>query len=241
MSTGTVLCIKGNEAIRYAAAHLASLGIPVTVKCAPDISHVLLSVPSFTTGDEYLAHLLGDLPDDVIICGGNLTSPLLEGYHYIDFLRDPDYLAANAAITAHCALQILENQMGKLSGKEVLVVGWGRIGKCLMRLLEQQGAYVTVAARNPADLAMIRVLGAFAVSIDQATDGMDRFDAVVNTVPVLLYPNIPARSDAVLLELASKAGMTGENIIDARGLPSKMAPSKSGKLIAETFVRLTTI
>ena len=129
MLQGTVLCVQRSEAIRYATRFLADMGISVTEKCAPDVSHILLPVPSFSKGDEYLAHLLTKLPDDVIISGGNLNSPLLEGYCCVDFLQDPYYLADNAAITAECAIKILEKQLETdLKNNQVLVIGWGRIG-----------------------------------------------------------------------------------------------------------------
>ena len=47
------------------------------------------------------------------------------------------------------------------------------------------------------------------------------------------------KADAVAVELASTPGMAGDNIISALGLPGKMAPESSGKLIAETFLRLS--
>ena len=46
------------------------------------------------------------------------------------------------------------------------------------------------------------------------------------------------RPGCVKLELASSPGMEGSDIIQARGLPGKMAPESSGKLIARTVLRL---
>ena len=240
MLKGTILCLKRSEALRHAAYHLSAMGIHITDQCAPDVTHLLLPVPSFSNGDEYLAHLLAKLPDDVIISGGNLSSPLLEGYRYLDFLQDPYYLAENAAITARCAAEIVENRFGtSTAGKDILIIGWGRIGKCLGSLLDRSGASVTIAARRASDLAMIRALGCRSIHTADLSPELIRYDAIVNTVPELLLPDIQAKDGAILLELASKAGMTGENIIDGRGLPNKMAPSSSGKLIADTFVRLS--
>ena len=240
MFKGTVLCVLRSEAVRYAAEHLREFGIQVTEKCDPDVSHVLLPVPSFSSGEEYLAHLLTKLPDDVIISGGNLNSALLEGYRAVDYLKDAYYLADNAAITADCALQIVENRAGELrAGQRVLVTGWGRIGKCLGQKLRDRGADVTIAARKPADLAMIHALGYRMLPIQDAPEEVSRFDIIINTVPVPVLPNISPKPGAVLLELASKPGRTGAEIIDGRGLPGKMAPERSGKLIAETFIRLS--
>lgn len=238
MFKGTLLFVPRSAAVTHAAALLQRFGIHVTEKCAPDVTHLLLPVPSFSGGDEYLAHLLTGLPDDLIISGGNLNSPLLEGYACLDFLQDPYYLAENAAITARCAMRILEKE-GTLSGKRTLLMGWGRIGKCLVPLLEKAGAEVTVSARKPADLAMIRALGIRSIPTADAPDETHRYDVIINTVPQLLLPDICAKEHAVLLELASRPGMTGSGIIDGRGLPGKMAPAESGELIAKTFIRLS--
>lgn len=240
MFNGTVLCVPRSEAIRHAAARLRSLGVCVTEKCAPDVTHLLLPVPSFPAGDPYLAHLLTGLPDDVIISGGNLNSPLLEGYCCVDFLQDPYYLAENAVITADCAIDILENKLGHaLQGKQALVVGWGRIGKCLAAKLQRLDVSVTVAARKPEDLAMIQALGNRSIHIRDVAEETPRFDIILNTVPALVLPDISAKAEAIILELASTPGITGANVINARGLPGKMAPVRSGQLIAETFIRLS--
>lgn len=240
MFNGTVLCLQRTEALRHTANYLTELGIHVINQSAPDVTHLLLPVPSFTGGDGYLAHVLAELPDGVIISGGNLNSPLLQGYACVDFLQDPYYLAENAAITAGCAVEILHRKLGSsLAGKSAMIIGWGRIGKCLGSLLRKLASDVTITARQPGDLAMIRALGCRSIHTADAANEARRFDIIVNTVPELLIPNIQAKPDAVLLELASKPGMTGENIINGRGLPGKMAPEKSGKLIAETFIRLS--
>lgn len=239
MFNTAILCVPRSEAIRHAGNYLSEAGLQVSPKPAPDISHVLLPIPSFPTGDEYLAHILSDLPDDVIISGGNLFSPLLKNYTAVDFLQDPYYLAENAAITAACALRIVREQLtAPLAGQQVLIVGWGRIGKCMCRLFEKENAAVTVAARKASDRAMVSALGCCSISIEEATEETDRYDVIINTVPVMVLPDIRTKENAVLLELASKPGMAGTNILDCRGLPSKMAPDASGRLIAETFIRL---
>lgn len=240
MFSENILCIPRSEAARRAGEYLSEMGLHVTRKAAPDVTHLLLPVPSFPAGDGYLPHILADLPENVIVSGGNLSSLLLKNYATVDFLQDPYYLAENAAITAACALEIVENKLkAPLDGREILIVGWGRIGKCLCRLFEKRGSVVTVAARKDSDRAMIRVLGCRSVSIDGAAKHLQHYDVIVNTVPVLVLPDMDAKADAVILELASKPGMSGGNIINGRGLPGKMAPEASGRLIAETFVRLS--
>jgi dipicolinate synthase subunit A len=237
MFKGTVLCIPRSEAVRHAAQILSELGICVTRKCAPDVTHVLLPVPSFSNGDEYLAHFLTELPDDVIISGGNLHSPLLEHYRRVDYLQDPYYLAENAAITADCALEIIEKEIPETCN--VLVLGWGRIGKCLSQLLRCKGFEVTIAARKSADLAMIRALGYRSIPISEVRGELLHYRLIVNTVPELILPDVATAPDCTILELATRPGITGGKILNGRGLPGKMAPARSGQLIAETFIRLS--
>ena len=240
MQKPTVQCVLRSEALRYAANCLADAGICVTEKAAPDVTHLLLPVPSFTAGDAYCTHILSDLPEDVIIAGGNLNSPLLQKYQTVDFLQDPYYTARNAAITADCTIEIIENNLGHPpAGLQVLILGWGRIGKCLGKKLQQAGGIVTVAARKVQDLAILQALGYRSVSTEIIAAETKDYDVIINTVPVLLLQNPNTKPNAILLELASRPGMTGDHIIDARGLPSKMAPAQSGKLIAETLIRLT--
>ena len=238
MKHKTVLCIPRSEATRRAGDYLSEMGLHVTRKGAPDVTHILLPVPSFPTGDEYLAHILADVPEDVIISGGNLSSSLLHNYATVDFLKDPYYLAQNAAITASCTKKIVTQKIDTAHNCRILILGWGRIGKCLCRLFEKDGADITVAVRKDSDRAMISALGCRGISIADAVCESERFDVIINTVPEMLLPNIRTKKNAILLELASKPGMSGENIINCRGLPGKMAPIESGKLIAATFIRL---
>ena len=232
-----ILCVTRSDAVRHAAKYLANAGLPIVYKAAPDISHVLLPIPSFAAGDSYFVHLLSDLPDDAVISGGFLDTPLLQGRQIVDFLKDPYYLAENAAITASCAIRMLNRT--SLNGYRILVLGWGRIGKCLCRLLDREGVDFTVAVRKDTDRAMIQALGIRSISIEDARPELYHYDAIMNTVPEMILPDMDAKPDAVILELASKPGMRGANIVDARGLPGKMAPEASGELIAKTFIRLS--
>ena len=218
----TFYCQPGNAATEQAGLLLKEAGIELSVT-PEDITHYLAPVPTRN---------IPEIPAGVTLIGGNLSVPGL------DLLKDPFYLAENAAITARCAIKLISKE---LTGLSVLVLGWGRIGKCLGKFLESAGAKVTVAARRQEDVAMIRALGQEAIFIHQAAEHLPRFDAVINTVPVMVLDTSGCRQECILLELASSPGMIGQTIIDGRGLPGKFAPAESGRLIARTILRLLEV
>ena len=230
----------GSAALDFAAKRLAQLGIAVTDKPGMDVTHCLLPVP--TVFREDLASMLRKLPASVTLIGGNLPAELTERYPTIDLLQDSRYLAENAAITADCALGRARQQMPiTFRDSTVLVLGWGRIGKCLAQLLKQAGADVTVAARKESDVAMIRALGYGAEDLYKLHYGLLRYRVIFNTVParvIAMHQAVHCRDDCVMIDLASTPGIEGEKVIVARGLPGKDAPESAGMLIARTIIRL---
>lgn len=230
----------------YASKFLAQAGVEITDHPSPEVTHLLLDVPGFGTdgllrGGGNVEQVLSMLPPNITVTGGNLHHSALLEYHTIDFLKDARYLAENASITADCALRVAAPKMTlTFADSPALVIGWGRIGKCLGQLLRAVGAQVTIAARKEADRAMIRALGYAAVDMDGIRNRLPRCRLIFNTVPeMVLHKEDLARSpNCVKVDLASKPGMDGPDVIWARGLPGIHVPESSGQLIAETFLRL---
>ena len=139
-----------SPAFSYCTQALKEAGYSIASEPCMQITHLLLPVPSFTPdgsiiGGGNLHTLLTLLPEDIVVIGGNLDCPELIDYSCIDLLEDPIYLALNAQITAHCAVKLAVNQLPvTLNTCDVLVIGWGRIGKYLAQLLKQIGSNVTV-------------------------------------------------------------------------------------------------
>lgn len=234
----------GSPALTAAADLLRRKGCNVVDAPGDNVTHLLLSVPSFESdgnlkGGGRLEDILEKLPADVTILGGNLACP---GYQTVDLLKDELYLAENAAITAHCAVkQALSRLPATVQGAHVLIIGWGRIGKCLAELLKAMGANVTVAARKETDRAMLRALGYDTEDTAKLSYGLMRYRVIFNTVPVPVLSEGQAahcRRDCLKIDLASKPGIAAGDVIWARGLPGKDAPETSGELIARTVLRL---
>lgn len=231
----------GAPALSYTGRELVMRGFTVAESPSKAVTHFISGVPCRLDRSELTA-VLKKLPKDVRIFGGFLDRPELEGYSCVDLLKDEEYLAQNAAITAHCALRMaLEQIPVTLQHCPVLILGWGRIGKCLAQLLNALGADVVVAVRKADQRAMIRALGYEAEMLPLPEYILPRFRVIFNTVPSPVVSTEAlehCRPDCVKIELASSPGMAGNGILDGRSLPGRLAAETSGKLIARTVLRL---
>ena len=232
----------------FASQFLNESGVPLTDHLSPEITHLLLDVPSFNErgllwDNQNLQKLLTMLPEFVTIIGGNLTPDYLLNYKKIDLLKDVWFQCQNASITAECALQVAANALHTtFPDSPALILGWGRIGKCLSRLLQTIGCQVTVAARKEGDRAMAMATGLDALDYPDIPDKLSHFRILFNTVPIqtIPIPILDAWKDGIKLDLASSPGMVCDKVITARGLPGKYAPESTGKLIAESVKRALT-
>ncbi|MBQ3518410.1 MAG: hypothetical protein IJA31_03715 [Clostridia bacterium] len=235
------------SAMTFAADALRRQNISIVSAPAPDVTHLLLPVPSFEAdgrirGGGILEHILAKLPEQVCVIGGNLDHATLKSYPKIDLLQDAEYLARNAAITADCALRIAASRLPvAFQGCPILILGWGRIGKCLADLLKSLGADVTVAARKPSDRAMLQALGFRSADPKSLEPILRRFRVLYNTVPAPILSDAQmfhCRPDCIKIELASVRGIAGSQVIPANGLPGKTVPETSGALIADSIIRI---
>ena len=231
------------EACACAAAALEQAGFPLTDHPSPEVTHLLLDVPSFAADGSLrdggsLPAVLERLPAETTIIGGKLKHAALTEHPVLDLLEDPDYLARNAAITAECALRVAGSLLQTvLPDTPALVIGWGRIGKCLTKLLMGLGCPVTIAARNPADRAMASALGFRAVDIPGIPAILPGIRLLFNTAPapILDFGTLAGCGGCIKIDLASTPGLEGRDVVRARGLPGQYAPASSGRLIAKTI------
>lgn len=222
MRAVTILPMADTPAIRSAARELEKQGVNIAPTFSEKVTHILLNVPTKEVD-------LSELPAGVTVIGGNLEG----SFPKMDLLRDEQYLAENAALTADCALRLLGSHLPvAFRDCPILIIGWGRIGKCLASMLKALGAQVTVAARKPSDLGMLTALGYRTVEIGNI-DPMP-YRAILNTAPA---PVLSPGGTAVKIDLASRLGLAGDDVIWARGLPGKMLPESSGQLIARGVLR----
>lgn len=205
---------------------------------------------TFTDGPEEAEYLLYPAPTPLTamvdyateqtIIGGNLDF-LNDSVQKLDLLKDPYYLSTNAAITAEAALgMILQKLQCSITDAKILILGWGRIGKCLTHQLMHLNADLTVYARNPRDRAMLQALSYHDTTLEALPAQLRRFHCVVNTAPAAILTEADdrrLRPGCFKLDLASMQCLPGKDVTHARGLPGKCKPDASGALIAKTVLR----
>ncbi len=215
---------------------LMEQGFAFSPKPTKEVTHLILPIPSVDTqghikGDGPLDEVLPQFSPTVTVIGGNL--PDLSPHPCIDLLKDTVYVCQNAHITAHCAVTLAADRLqSTFRSCKCLIIGWGRIGKCLAHLMKSMDAQVTVAARKLEDRGMLEALGYRSVEIAHIKP--QAYTVIYNTAPELLLPDCPG--DALKIDLASQQGITGANVLWARGLPGKMAPIAAGEQMAQRIL-----
>lgn len=231
MKRPTMYIPHPTAALTAAANRLRGRGVEFS-DCAQDAEFLLYPAPT-------KLEMLDSCTMDQTVIGGNLDF-LNESVSRLDLLKDPYYLAANAAITAEAALGILLKELRcAIDSANILILGWGRIGKCLTHQLHHLGANVTVYARKDADRAMLRALGYHPCTREELGRGLGRYCCVINTIPAAVLTEEEGarlRRDALKLELASGVWLPGEDVILGHGLPGKSKSAAAGALIADTII-----
>ena len=231
MKRPTMYIPHPTAALDAAASRLRGRGVEFAA-CAQDAEFLLYSPPT-------KLEMLEPCTTDQTVIGGNLDF-LNENVSRLDLLKDPYYLAANAAITAEAALGIVLKELRcAIDRANILILGWGRIGKCLTHQLHHLNANAAVYARRDADRAMLRALGYHPCTREELGRGLGRYCCIINTIPAHVLTEAEAaqlRRDALKLELASGVWLPGEDVLIGHGLPAKCKSAAAGALIADTII-----
>ena len=168
----------------------------------------------------------------------------------IDYYKCEELQIKNALPSAEGAIMVaMENTDRVIEGMEVLVCGYGRIGKILAHKLKLLGANVSVAARRDEVLCEIAMSGFDPIDIkrpDELTQASINSDVIFNTIPVQIFSKQIINkidTDPLYIEIASAPGgidvqsarAHGMRLIFAPSLPGKYAPSSAGEYIFETI------
>ncbi len=190
----------------------------------------------------------------VLIAGG--ISPEVyemandEYIEIIDIMKREELAVLNTIATAEGTIQIaIENTNKIIHGSNVLILGFGRIGKVLARKLAGLSVKVTCAARKDEDLAWIQAYGHKATNINNLGENLKEYDIIINTIPHMILTEQKLKNvkkECLLIDLASNPGGIDKKAIKdmnlkliwALSLPGKVAPTTSAEFIKETIYNI---
>lgn len=167
-----------------------------------------------------------------------------------DYFKREEMQVLNAIPTAEGAIQIaMEETPFTLHGSNVIVLGYGRIGKALSKMLHGIGANVHVEARNCDDLAWIKNNGYIPIHLKELNKYLPRMKVIFNTIPQMILNKELIKcidSNCIIIDLASKPGgvdMESAKALDikaisALGLPGKVAPVTAAMVIKDTIYNI---
>ena len=198
-----------------------------------------------TKADIPLEILRGAKCNAKIFGGGDL-----EIKNYTDYLACDEYALKNAVLTAEGALSYaIENTDFSLWKSNILVIGYGRVGKILTDRLQGFKPNLTVSARNSRDFATLDALGIRHTQTSDISVAGRRFDIVFNTVDIKFSKQtVKSISPTLFIDLSSRGGIqeNGDEKYSAAyvklpGIPGKTASETAGKIIAETVIKSLNI
>lgn len=172
------------------------------------------------------------------------------GIHLVETLSLNEITILNSIPSAEGAIQMaMEATTITIHGSKSMVLGLGRCGWTLARMLHGIGAHVSGVARKPSDLARAVEMGLHAVHFSDLEDEIGRAEIIFNTVPHLILDRVMLEKvarDAVIVDLASIPGgtdfeyaqMLGIKAFLAPGLPGIVAPKTAGRILAQIYPQL---
>lgn len=180
------------------------------------------------------------------------TVELAKAYNVycIDILKREEMAVFNAIPTAEGAIQIAMEELPiTLSGCKALVLGYGRVGRTLSKMLAGIGADVYAEARKYSDLAWIKAYGQKPVYINELKNIIGDMDLIFNTIPSTILDSSLLEAigkDCLIIDLASKPGGVdfekakniGIKVIWALSLPGKVAPVTAASYMKQTIYNI---
>ncbi|HHO81612.1 MAG TPA: dipicolinate synthase subunit DpsA [Bacillaceae bacterium] len=172
------------------------------------------------------------------------------GLRVVTLLDRDDVAILNAIPTAEGALLLaIQNSEITLHGSTSVVIGLGRVGMTLARVLLGIGARVRAVVREARDYARAYEMGIEPYYVRDIGKALRGADFVFNTAPAPVLTAevlLELKPDAFVLDLASAPGGTDFCFAEKRGiramlapsLPGLVAPRTAGEILADALVRL---
>ena len=196
--------------------------------------------------------------DSVLIFSGIPTPNLdymleVSNRSCVYMMKDKDVIRENAVPTVEGIIaDVINNTDKTLADSSVLVFGYGNIGTLLVKYLEMLGASVSVSIIKESDkelLDSMDISNFYSYNREDLISGIKGVDVIINTVPSTVISDNLIRfinPDAYVLDVASHPHgidqeVLAEYFIKSKlylGIPGKIAPKTSGKILSKKISKV---
>lgn len=241
-----VSCPSADAAV--AGVRAVILPVPGVIDEEGRMHGAFLAEPLFLDDD-----LVNKFPANALVLVGKARPYLREllrrhGLRLIELMELPEMAILNSIPSAEGAIQMaMERLPVTIHGSRTYVVGYGRTGTTLARMLQGIGAKTMVVARNAGQLARACEAGHDPVPLTELPTRIGDADVIFNTVPALVLSRdllSGVKKRTLIIDLASAPGGTdfaaaeglGLNAVLAPALPGRVAPLTAGEILAKVVV-----
>lgn len=211
---------------------------------------IILPIPSTRDGvtvngcQVLLEDALSGVSESTLVLGYSLPNAVKDaarsfGAAVCDSELDESFVLENAELTAVAALGIiLDTEKRAPRDLSVGIVGYGRIGSRLTRLLLYLGARVRVYTTKERTMLELAECGVPSVLCDAVADLSD-IDILVNTAPARIFdPSLSCLDGVRIIDLASGDNFPKASRVEKYpSLPARSFPITAGRLWSESAER----
>ena len=207
---------------------------------------ILLPIPTardsvhITGTDRLLSEATADVGEGCLVAGYGIPEDDAErmrrqGAKVFDAMECESFLSKNSYISAVGAMGYILTEMKKAPSDLFFgIVGYGRIGSALLRMLLFFGARVRVYTRKSLTRAELGECDVESASCDflRESGALSELDVLINTAPTSLeslFPEGKIPDGLRVIELASGDNFGNiEGVVRLPGIPDKMYPRTAG-------------
>ena len=191
-------------------------------------------------------HFLENSKDDVLIFSGINTDCLDKMLAYSNkcatfLMKDKEVIKENVIPTIEGILaDIIINTDITIRNSNIMVIGYGNIGKELVKILRYLNANVTVSIELDKDKEMLDFLSipnVYSSDIDKMISKISKQDIIINTAPSLVLDNKYInyyKSDVYILDIASYPYGIDKEILDKNNIKNKIYSSIPNEVAYKT-------
>lgn len=194
-----------------------------------------------------------ELVSNKVIIGGKIDNDFVKKLKennnlVIDVMKDKYLIQKNTIPTVEGIIKIIiEKTDITIDGSKIAILGFGNVGKRAASCLYNLNADIFCFDINEQEVANIRLRG-YNV-LEELNESIGKMDIIVNTVPQQILNSQKLgyiNKETLIIDVASAPGgvdfeyakKNNYNVIQALGLPGKVAPITSAKYVKDVIENL---